>query len=121
VKFLLDALNEIFLMKKVVAIFGVAGGCRCNELYNLKMQDVDHKNNIIVVRINYFDKKQCAKKIRNNKWGRLKKLANISCRIHASSISMNVADAQGRRKGRATRAPARGAEFKGRQKVKSCF
>jgi integrase len=33
------------------AIFGVAGGCRGDELYNLKIQDVNHKNNIIVVQI----------------------------------------------------------------------
>ncbi|CAH1378762.1 unnamed protein product, partial [Tenebrio molitor] len=32
VKFLLDAPNEIFLMKKVVANFGVGGACRCDEL-----------------------------------------------------------------------------------------
>jgi integrase len=38
-------------MKKVVANFGVAGACRCDELYNLKIQDVNHKNNIIVVQI----------------------------------------------------------------------
>jgi hypothetical protein len=44
VKFLLDAPNEIFLMKKVVVNFGVAGACRCDELYNLKIQDVNHKN-----------------------------------------------------------------------------
>jgi integrase len=51
VKFLLDAPNEIFLMKKVLANFGVGGACRCDELYNLKIQDVNHKDNIIVVQI----------------------------------------------------------------------
>jgi hypothetical protein len=52
-----DASNEIYLIKKVVAIFGVVGACRFDELYNLETQDLDYKNNISGSDL--FDKKQC--------------------------------------------------------------
>jgi integrase len=50
-KFLQEAQNDTYLMKKVVTIFGVAGACRSDELYNLRVQDVQHKNSVIMVHI----------------------------------------------------------------------
>lgn len=50
-KFLLEAPDEIYLMKKVVAIFGVAGACRTDEIYNLKIKDVEYKNCVMLVQI----------------------------------------------------------------------
>lgn len=50
-KFLLEAPDEIYLMKKVVAIFGVAGACRTDELYKIKVNDVEYKNCVMLVQI----------------------------------------------------------------------
>lgn len=40
IKCIKEAPNEQFLLIKVVAIFGIAGGCRRRELYSWSFKDV---------------------------------------------------------------------------------
>ncbi|CAH1366303.1 unnamed protein product, partial [Tenebrio molitor] len=50
-KCILDAPNNLFLMTKAVTIFGVCGGCRRQELCDVKVQHVKDEGAVIVVRI----------------------------------------------------------------------
>lgn len=50
-RFLLEAPNKIYLMKKVVLIFGIAGACRRDELVKLEVSDVEEKDSVIIVTI----------------------------------------------------------------------
>lgn len=51
--FLLQASDDTYLLMKVVAVLGIAGACRSDELCKLTMENVKHKNNndIIIVTI----------------------------------------------------------------------
>jgi integrase len=49
--FLKEAPNEEFLLVKAVTIFGVCGGCRRQELCDVKVQHVKDEGAVIVVRI----------------------------------------------------------------------
>lgn len=50
-KFITEAPDEIFLMMKVVAIIGVAGACRTDELYRMKYKDIQLKDDLAIVNI----------------------------------------------------------------------
>ncbi|XP_031342039.1 uncharacterized protein LOC116169963 [Photinus pyralis] len=51
VKFLNEAPDEIFLIHKVAMILGVAGACRREELYNMKVADIEDHGALLVVKI----------------------------------------------------------------------
>ncbi|MGH9707116.1 MAG: hypothetical protein ACRD5R_10205, partial [Candidatus Acidiferrales bacterium] len=51
VKFMEKAPNEIYLMIKVATIFGLAGACRREELTKITIDDIEDKQNYIVVKI----------------------------------------------------------------------
>ncbi|KAJ8912718.1 hypothetical protein NQ315_012272 [Exocentrus adspersus] len=40
-RFLLDAPDDLWLLAKIVTIFGIFGCCRCDELLSLAMNDVE--------------------------------------------------------------------------------
>ncbi|KAJ3655878.1 hypothetical protein Zmor_014987 [Zophobas morio] len=50
-KFILEAPDEIFLSSKVILIIEIAGACRTDELCNMKMTDVDTREDMIVINI----------------------------------------------------------------------
>ena len=50
-KFLTEAPDEVYLLIKVVAIFGLAGACRREELTKLTLDDIDDKGNMIIITI----------------------------------------------------------------------
>lgn len=50
-KFINEAPDEIYLLMKMVLVFGVMGACRCDELVNLKTTDIEDKESILVVNI----------------------------------------------------------------------
>lgn len=50
-QFLIEAPNEVYLMIKVAAIFGIAGACRREELMKLTVDDVEDKEDLLVVSI----------------------------------------------------------------------
>ncbi|KAJ8909781.1 hypothetical protein NQ315_011195 [Exocentrus adspersus] len=50
-KFLLEAPDDKFLVHKVGMIFGVAGACRREELYNLKIEDIEESDRIMIVKL----------------------------------------------------------------------
>lgn len=50
-KFMLEAPDEIYLLMKVVMVMGVAGACRCNELSEMKMDNVKITQDVILVTI----------------------------------------------------------------------
>ncbi|KAK5647863.1 hypothetical protein RI129_002755 [Pyrocoelia pectoralis] len=49
--FLKDAPDEKYLLMKVVLIFGITGACRCDELVNMKIDDVEDNGSILIIRI----------------------------------------------------------------------
>ncbi|XP_054277439.1 uncharacterized protein LOC128996267 isoform X1 [Macrosteles quadrilineatus] len=49
--FIKTAPDEIYLMKKVVLILGVAGACRRNELTKMLIDDIDDKGSILIVKV----------------------------------------------------------------------
>ncbi|KAJ8915671.1 hypothetical protein NQ315_000603 [Exocentrus adspersus] len=48
IKFLLEAPDDKFLVHKVGMMFGVAGACRREELYNLKIEDIEESDRIMI-------------------------------------------------------------------------
>lgn len=50
-KFLNEAPDEIYLLMKMVVVMGVMGACRCDELVNLKTNDIEDRETILVVNI----------------------------------------------------------------------
>lgn len=50
-KFFSEAPDEIYLLIKVAAIFGLAGACRREELTKMSLDDIDDKGNVLVVKI----------------------------------------------------------------------
>lgn len=50
-KFLSEAPDETYLMKKVVAIMGIAGACRKDELCKVTVDDISDKGNVILIKI----------------------------------------------------------------------
>ncbi|KAJ8973547.1 hypothetical protein NQ317_018392 [Molorchus minor] len=48
-KFMKEAPDEIYLLIKVVAVFGLAGACRREELNKLTIEDIDDKGDIIII------------------------------------------------------------------------
>lgn len=49
--FLKTAPNDIYLMKKVLLIFGLAGACRRDELTKMLVDDVDNKGSMLIVKV----------------------------------------------------------------------
>lgn len=49
--FLKTAPDDIYLMKKVVLIFGIAGACRCDELTKLQVNNIEDKGSLLIVKI----------------------------------------------------------------------
>ncbi|KAJ8915312.1 hypothetical protein NQ315_014820 [Exocentrus adspersus] len=52
-KFLIEAPDDKFLVHKVGMIFGVAGACRREELYNLKIEDIEESDRIMIGRATF--------------------------------------------------------------------
>lgn len=50
-KFLIEAPNQRYLMMKVIAIMGIAGACRTDELHKMKLSDIEYKDDVAVVKI----------------------------------------------------------------------
>ncbi|XP_024876593.1 uncharacterized protein LOC112457651 [Temnothorax curvispinosus] len=50
-KFLNDAPDDQYLAMKVVTIMSVCGGCRCNELTNMKRSDVEIQDEVILIKV----------------------------------------------------------------------
>jgi integrase len=50
-KFLDSALDEKYLLLKIVFIMGVAGGCRISELCKMSIGDVEDRGNVLVVQV----------------------------------------------------------------------
>jgi integrase len=50
-KFLDSALDEKYLLLKIVFIMGVAGGCRISELCKMSIDDVEDRGNVLVVQV----------------------------------------------------------------------
>ncbi|KAJ8911546.1 hypothetical protein NQ315_012799 [Exocentrus adspersus] len=50
-KFIHEAPNETFLMKKVALIFGIFGGCRRQELVNMLITHVEDRESVFVVSV----------------------------------------------------------------------
>lgn len=48
-KFLNEAPDEKYLFMKVLAIMGIAGGCRIDELYKMEYNHIDDRGSVIVV------------------------------------------------------------------------
>lgn len=51
VKFLSEASDQTYLMKKVVAIMGIAGACRKDELCKVTVDDIVDKGSVILIKI----------------------------------------------------------------------
>ncbi|XP_022902994.2 uncharacterized protein [Onthophagus taurus] len=50
-KFLIEALDELFLIHKVAMILGVAGACRREELYKMTIKDIEDRESFIIITI----------------------------------------------------------------------
>lgn len=50
-KFLRDATDHVYLASKVILVLGVSGALRCDELTNLKMEDVEDLGNKFIVSV----------------------------------------------------------------------
>lgn len=50
-KFLLEAPDHIYLLIKVVTVFGIAGACRREELAQLTIDNIEEKEDILIVTI----------------------------------------------------------------------
>ncbi|KAJ8913409.1 hypothetical protein NQ315_008802 [Exocentrus adspersus] len=48
-RFLLDAPDDLWLLAKIVTIFGIFGCCRCDELLSLTMNDVEDMGKYVIV------------------------------------------------------------------------
>lgn len=51
IKFLLDAPNHSYLSMKVIAVMGIAGACRTDEIYKMKLNDIEIKDDVAIVKI----------------------------------------------------------------------
>ncbi|KAI4467934.1 hypothetical protein MML48_2g00007959 [Holotrichia oblita] len=60
-QFITDAPDEVFLPIKAILIIGIAGACRTDELCNMKVADVDLRDDIIVINIPHTKNKSCRK------------------------------------------------------------
>ena len=50
-EFLKEAPDSLYLMKKVVTIFGIAGACRRDELQNISIDDIEEAGSILIIKI----------------------------------------------------------------------
>lgn len=50
-QFLKKAPNHFFLMKKVVLIIGISGACRRDELTQMRVEDIDDKGDVLIIKI----------------------------------------------------------------------
>ncbi|KAJ8910576.1 hypothetical protein NQ315_011245 [Exocentrus adspersus] len=50
-KFLTEAPNEVYLSIKVVLLFALCGGCRCDELCKMTINDIQDRNDMLLVTI----------------------------------------------------------------------
>lgn len=48
-KYLLEAPDDLFLLEKVITVFGIFGACRREELLTLRVNDIEDTNRIIIV------------------------------------------------------------------------
>ncbi|XP_074038703.1 uncharacterized protein [Leptinotarsa decemlineata] len=51
IRFLKDAPNDIHLLHRVVLIMGYFGGCRSQELLNMKISDIEDRDSVMVVNV----------------------------------------------------------------------
>nr|XP_023029865.1 uncharacterized protein LOC111517819 [Leptinotarsa decemlineata] len=51
IRFLKDVPNDIHLLHKVVLIMGYFGGCRSQELLNMKISDIEDRDSVMVVNV----------------------------------------------------------------------
>uniref|UniRef100_A0A1B6D397 Tyr recombinase domain-containing protein n=1 Tax=Clastoptera arizonana TaxID=38151 RepID=A0A1B6D397_9HEMI len=51
IKFIQEAPDDIFLMKKLVLILGISGACRKDELLQMTIDDIEDKDSVLIVRI----------------------------------------------------------------------
>ncbi|CAH0557987.1 unnamed protein product [Brassicogethes aeneus] len=61
-RFILEAPDAVYLSKKAVLVIGIAGACRRDELINLKFDDLDVRDDIIIVNIPLKGKKGSTRK-----------------------------------------------------------
>ncbi|KAJ8914795.1 hypothetical protein NQ315_014538 [Exocentrus adspersus] len=50
-KFLLQAPDDHYLMRKVALIFGIAGALRREELYKMKCEDINETQNVLIITV----------------------------------------------------------------------
>ncbi|KAJ8912672.1 hypothetical protein NQ315_011031 [Exocentrus adspersus] len=50
-KFLHEVPNDVYLMIKIVAIFGLAGACRRDELAKITLDDIEENEDIVIINI----------------------------------------------------------------------
>lgn len=50
-KFLLEAPDHIYLLTKVATVFGIAGACRREELTNLTLDNIEEKDDVLIITI----------------------------------------------------------------------
>lgn len=48
-KYLLEAPDDLFLLEKVITVFGIFGACRREELLTLRVNDIEDTNRVIIV------------------------------------------------------------------------
>lgn len=58
IKFLREAPDDVYLLMKVIAIFGVHGATRSDELYKLEVFNVDDRKSVIIVSLSDTKTKQ---------------------------------------------------------------
>ncbi|CAH1375312.1 uncharacterized protein [Tenebrio molitor] len=50
-KFLEDAPDKIYLLIKVALVMGIGGGCRMDELHKMKIDDIEDRDNILIIQV----------------------------------------------------------------------
>ncbi|KAJ8910515.1 hypothetical protein NQ315_012812 [Exocentrus adspersus] len=88
-KFIHEAPNETFLMKKVALIFGIFGGCRRQELVNMLITHVEDRESVFVVSVpeTKTDKKRIFTIIEEDEMNSLKLIRDyMSLRPHKVDV-----------------------------------
>ncbi|CAH2005916.1 unnamed protein product [Acanthoscelides obtectus] len=50
-KFICEAPDDLYLLKKVVLIIGIAGACRRDELVKIKLSDIEDKGSLLIITV----------------------------------------------------------------------